>query len=154
MEEEELTEKWNQRARALIMGFLRRLFRRRRDKTARDIPVPTKQTLIPYAVSHMDVGLYRGGTLERVKVVAAYQFQNTDMIYGIVKWDDSLYAAIILNFPLGTIKKRLLGKSTKVPAQLPYIVEIGPDVNVKYKEIGAFSPWPKLSARKLKETKK
>lgn len=136
------------------MGLLRRLFGRKRDKTAPTIGY-SKQTPIPWKVGEslltklMDVEVYRGETKERVKVVAAYQFQNSDIIYGIMKWDNNLYAAVILHYPSGTIKEWMQGKSTSHSRQVE-VVEVGPDVNVKYKEIGAFSPWPKPITKETK----
>ena len=77
-------------------------------------------------------------------VVASKQFANADIVYGIRRLPDNLCEAVIVVYRPGTLaemsKGHVIGPDAKVSEK---VVAVGSKVCFDYKEIGAFSKWPK-----------
>jgi len=76
-----------------------------------------------------------------INVITCKKYLNNDAIFGIIKLEDDVYASAVILYPSGTINKLLKGKKIKAPSKIA-LIEVGTEVKFKYKEIGAFSPWP------------
>jgi len=116
------------------MGLLKRLFGKKRDKTT-----AKRQT-----AKIGSGGIEAGVTFE---IITGHAYENIDVVYGKKKLENNLYAAVIKEYPPGTLKELMQGKMVRVNAPYPieHVVEVGSDVNVKYKEVGA---WPKPIIKK------